>query len=136
MGGKEKITVSKMVYNAYGLAETGKITLNDEFSRILNMKTFDFQIADIIKFNLVKEGFDTELAYNGTEGLEKALQLVRRDADTIVLDFKTYQNGISKFLLPVSAQLDLPPFAELDGVADIVEQGLLQASCVPDQRLW
>ena len=31
-------------------------------------------IADIIKFNLVKEGFDTELAYNGAEGLEKALK--------------------------------------------------------------
>ncbi|MDD2484845.1 MAG: winged helix-turn-helix domain-containing protein [Eubacteriales bacterium] len=30
-------------------------------------------IADIIKFNLVKEGFDTELAHNGLDGLDRAL---------------------------------------------------------------
>ena len=40
-------------------------------------------IADIIKFNLVKEGFDTELAYNGTDGLDKALHSA---PDLVLLD--------------------------------------------------
>lgn len=32
-------------------------------------------ISDIIKFNLVKEGFDVETAYDGQDGLQKALEL-------------------------------------------------------------
>lgn len=40
-------------------------------------------IADIIKFNLVKEGFDTEIAYNGTDGLDKALH---GSPDLVLLD--------------------------------------------------
>jgi len=40
-------------------------------------------IADIIKFNLVKEGFDTDVANNGLEGLDKAL---RGEPDLVLLD--------------------------------------------------
>ncbi len=40
-------------------------------------------IADIIRFNLVKEGFETETAYEGKAGLEKALSC---NPDLILLD--------------------------------------------------
>ncbi|MGP1570135.1 MAG: response regulator [Eubacteriales bacterium] len=40
-------------------------------------------ISDIIKFNLIKEGFLVETAYDGKEGLEKALD---PDVDLILLD--------------------------------------------------
>ncbi len=40
-------------------------------------------IADIIRFNLVKEGFETETAYDGKTGLEKALSM---KPDLILLD--------------------------------------------------
>lgn len=40
-------------------------------------------IADIIKFNLVKEGFDTDTAANGVEGLHKA---VKENPDLVLLD--------------------------------------------------
>ena len=30
-------------------------------------------ISDIIRFNLIKEGYDVETAYDGQEGLDKAL---------------------------------------------------------------
>lgn len=40
-------------------------------------------IADIIKFNLTKEGFEIETAYNGKAGLEKALS---GKPDLILLD--------------------------------------------------
>ncbi len=40
-------------------------------------------ISDIIKFNLLKEGFEVETAYDGKDGLEKALQ---PDTDLVLLD--------------------------------------------------
>ncbi len=40
-------------------------------------------ISDIIKFNLTKEGFAIETAFNGQEGLDKALSL---NPDLILLD--------------------------------------------------
>lgn len=40
-------------------------------------------IADIIRFNLVKEGFEAEIAYDGKTGLEKALST---KPDLILLD--------------------------------------------------
>jgi two-component system, OmpR family, response regulator VicR len=40
-------------------------------------------ISDIIKFNLVKEGFETEMAYDGKSGLEKALSI---KPDLVLLD--------------------------------------------------
>lgn len=40
-------------------------------------------IADIIRFNLVKEGFETETAYDGKTGLDKALST---KPDLILLD--------------------------------------------------
>lgn len=40
-------------------------------------------ISDIIKFNLTKEGFETDTAYNGQDGLEKALT---GNPDLILLD--------------------------------------------------
>ncbi|MBN7774474.1 response regulator [Clostridium aminobutyricum] len=40
-------------------------------------------ISDIIRFNLTKEGFDVEAAYDGQEGLDKA---VRMEPDLILLD--------------------------------------------------
>ncbi len=40
-------------------------------------------ISDIIKFNLNKEGFEVETAYDGKEGLEKALSV---EPDVILLD--------------------------------------------------
>lgn len=40
-------------------------------------------IADIIKFNLTKEGYEIETAYNGKTGLEKALSV---KPDLILLD--------------------------------------------------
>ena len=40
-------------------------------------------ISDIIKFNLTKEGFAVETAFNGQEGLEKALSV---NPDLILLD--------------------------------------------------
>ena len=40
-------------------------------------------IADIIRFNLVKEGFETETAYEGKTGLDKALSC---NPDLILLD--------------------------------------------------
>lgn len=40
-------------------------------------------ISDIIKFNLTKEGFAAETAFNGQEGLDKALSW---DPDLILLD--------------------------------------------------
>jgi len=40
-------------------------------------------IADIIRFNLVKEGFETDTAYEGRTGLEKALSI---KPDLILLD--------------------------------------------------
>lgn len=40
-------------------------------------------IADILRFNLVKEGFDTETAYDGKAGLEKAMAI---KPDLILLD--------------------------------------------------
>ena len=43
----------------------------------------DKPISDIVKFNLTKEGFETETAYDGTTGLELALS---SDPDLILLD--------------------------------------------------
>ena len=43
----------------------------------------EVSISDIIKFNLTKEGYDTETAYDGADGLEKAL---KGNADLILLD--------------------------------------------------
>jgi two-component system response regulator VicR len=40
-------------------------------------------ISDIVKFNLTKEGFDVQAAYDGQEGLDKALM---GDFDLILLD--------------------------------------------------
>lgn len=40
-------------------------------------------ISDIIKFNLIKEGFEVETAYDGQEGFEKAISL---NPDLILLD--------------------------------------------------
>jgi len=40
-------------------------------------------ISDIVKFNLTKEGFETDTAFDGNEGLEKALA---GDYDLILLD--------------------------------------------------
>lgn len=40
-------------------------------------------ISDIVKFNLTKEGFETDTAYDGQEGLDKALS---SDPDLILLD--------------------------------------------------
>ncbi len=40
-------------------------------------------ISDIIKFNLVKEGFDVEVAYDGEEALKKAYQY---QPDLVLLD--------------------------------------------------
>lgn len=40
-------------------------------------------ISDIIKFNLTKEGFEVETAYDGQEGLDKALSV---NPDLILLD--------------------------------------------------
>jgi len=43
----------------------------------------DKSISDIVRFNLSKEGFETEASYDGAEGLELAL---RNDPDLILLD--------------------------------------------------
>lgn len=43
----------------------------------------EVSISDIIKFNLLKEGYEIETAYNGEEGLKKALNL---NFDLILLD--------------------------------------------------
>ena len=40
-------------------------------------------ISDIVKFNLTKEGFETEVAYDGGIGLEMAL---KNDPDLVLLD--------------------------------------------------
>ncbi|MDR3365240.1 MAG: response regulator transcription factor [Clostridiales Family XIII bacterium] len=40
-------------------------------------------ISDIVRFNLTKEGFETETAYDGGEGLELAL---KTDPDLVLLD--------------------------------------------------
>ena len=40
-------------------------------------------ISDIVKFNLTKEGFETDTAFDGYEGLEKAM---KGDWDLILLD--------------------------------------------------
>lgn len=40
-------------------------------------------ISDIIRFNLTKEGFDVEVAYDGQDGLEKAVKI---EPDLILLD--------------------------------------------------
>jgi two-component system response regulator VicR len=40
-------------------------------------------ISDIVKFNLSKEGFEVEVAYDGKEGLEKALN---ENPDIVLLD--------------------------------------------------
>ena len=40
-------------------------------------------ISDIVKFNLTKEGFETEAAYDGGDGLELAL---KNDPDLVLLD--------------------------------------------------
>ena len=40
-------------------------------------------ISDIIKFNLIKEGYGVETAYDGQEGLDKALSC---DCDLVLLD--------------------------------------------------
>jgi len=40
-------------------------------------------ISDIIKFNLVKEGFDVDTAYNGQDGLNKA---TKHTPELILLD--------------------------------------------------
>ncbi|MCL1897111.1 MAG: response regulator transcription factor [Clostridiales bacterium] len=40
-------------------------------------------ISDIVRFNLTKEGFETESAYDGAEGLELAL---KNDPDLVLLD--------------------------------------------------
>ncbi|MBQ3390752.1 MAG: response regulator transcription factor [Firmicutes bacterium] len=43
----------------------------------------EVSISDIVKFNLVKEGYEVETAYDGEEGLKKALGA---DFDLILLD--------------------------------------------------
>ncbi|MBQ4339790.1 MAG: response regulator transcription factor [Firmicutes bacterium] len=43
----------------------------------------EVSISDIIKFNLLKEGYEIETAYNGEEGLKKALNL---NFDLVLLD--------------------------------------------------
>ncbi len=50
--------------------------------RILNNEA-EVSISDIVKFNLVKEGYEVETAYDGEEGLRKALGA---DFDLILLD--------------------------------------------------
>lgn len=40
-------------------------------------------ISDIVKFNLTKEGFETDTAFDGQEGLDKA---IKGDFDLILLD--------------------------------------------------
>ena len=43
----------------------------------------EVSISEIVKFNLVKEGYEVETAYDGEEGLKKALGA---DFDLILLD--------------------------------------------------
>ena len=43
----------------------------------------EVSISDIVKFNLLKEGYEIDTAYNGEEGLKKALNL---NFDLILLD--------------------------------------------------
>ena len=51
----------------------------------------EVSISDIIKFNLVKEGFSVETAYDGREGLEKALSV---NPDLVLLDIMLpYMDG-------------------------------------------
>lgn len=55
---------------------------NDKPKKILVVED-ETSISDLIKFNLSKEGYEVETAYDGREGLEKALGC---GADLILLD--------------------------------------------------
>lgn len=51
----------------------------------------EVSISDIVKFNLVKEGYEVETAYDGQDGLKKALD---DDFDLILLDIMLpYMDG-------------------------------------------
>jgi len=53
-----------------------------ESKRVLIIED-DKPISDVVRFNLTKEGFETETAYDGAVGLELAL---KNDPDLILLD--------------------------------------------------
>ncbi|MED4129844.1 response regulator YycF [Shouchella miscanthi] len=62
-------------------------------------------IADILKFNLEKEGFSVECAYNGNEALEKVNE---RKPDLMLLDIMLpYKDGM-EVCREVRKQSDLP----------------------------
>ncbi len=62
-------------------------------------------IADILKFNLQKEGYDVEVAYDGDEGIKKIFEC---EADLVLLDIMLPQKDGLQVLREVREELKIP----------------------------
>ena len=51
-------------------------------------------IADIVKYNLEKEGYEVEMAFDGREALDKAFRL---QPDLVLLDIMLPSSTVLKF---------------------------------------
>ncbi|MNQ57292.1 hypothetical protein D3C85_714420 [compost metagenome] len=68
------------------------------------------------------------------EGCEQARLLLGGNADAGIANAEAQLDGFALAVRPLHHQSDLPLFGELDGVADQVDQHLLQALGITDER--
>ena len=85
----------------------------------------DFQLNEMLKKVLLKEGYDVETAFSGTEAL---LLLENRMIDLVVLDLMLPGVSGEKVLDKIKEKMDIPIIilsakSEIDSKVDLIKRG-------------